>query len=306
MSETTAKGLEWLSTMSRSSAFSRLRRCNSERRYALQLRRMLREQPFEFQTMKACRAATAPGPDLPGRADCSRRAALVQQAPREARRNPRRERISIDHDTAFEALGPQRTMPARTTGGLGRQPGSRQRRRYRNLAYSEQNAEARPLATAAICIPRTRWGHDPLVPEEGTTDIGDAAHTIMSASAPSLGYIDAEVAVSGWPWWDIRGIGNHLRHAHDRLDASGRPFTRMLAGHYPSGYPVRATMKSMRKAWERIRDALEGNMRQQITKLGFLFSVTVAVVGLGAFVSGNNLLFLLLAALLATLLISGF
>jgi uncharacterized protein (DUF58 family) len=65
-------------------------------------------------------------------------------------------------------------------------------------------------------------------------------------------------------------------------------------------------MKGMRKLWERIRDTLEGNMRQQITKLGFLFSVTVAVVGLAAFISANNLLFLLLAALLATMLISGF
>lgn len=65
-------------------------------------------------------------------------------------------------------------------------------------------------------------------------------------------------------------------------------------------------MKAMRRAWERIREALEGNMRQQITKLGFVFSLTVALVGLAAFVSGNNLLFLLLAALLATLLISGF
>ena len=35
-------------------------------------------------------------------------------------------------------------------------------------------------------------------------------------------------------------------------------------------------------------------------------AVTVAVVGLAAFVSGNNLLFLLFAALLATMLISGF
>jgi uncharacterized protein (DUF58 family) len=62
----------------------------------------------------------------------------------------------------------------------------------------------------------------------------------------------------------------------------------------------------MKKAWQRLRDALEGNMRQQITRLGFFFSVTVALVGLAAFVSGNNLLFLLLAALLATMLISGF
>ena len=62
----------------------------------------------------------------------------------------------------------------------------------------------------------------------------------------------------------------------------------------------------MSALWARLREALEGNMRQQITKLGLLFSVTVALVGLAAFVSANNLLFLLLAALLATMLISGF
>jgi len=62
----------------------------------------------------------------------------------------------------------------------------------------------------------------------------------------------------------------------------------------------------MKRAWERLRNALEGNMRQQITRLGFFFTVMVAVVGLAAFVSGNNLLFLLLAALLSTMLISGF
>ncbi|MBC8166400.1 MAG: DUF58 domain-containing protein [Bryobacteraceae bacterium] len=61
------------------------------------------------------------------------------------------------------------------------------------------------------------------------------------------------------------------------------------------------------KEWgQKIRAALEGSMRQQITKLGFYFSVTVALVGLAAFASGNNLLFLLLAALLSTMLISGF
>lgn len=47
-------------------------------------------------------------------------------------------------------------------------------------------------------------------------------------------------------------------------------------------------------------------MRQQITRTGLLFSLTVALVGLAAFASANNLLFLLLAALLATMLISGF
>jgi uncharacterized protein (DUF58 family) len=59
--------------------------------------------------------------------------------------------------------------------------------------------------------------------------------------------------------------------------------------------------------WVRqLRERLEGNMRQQITRLGLAFSVTVAIVGVAAFVSGNNLLFLLLAALVATMLISGF
>lgn len=57
---------------------------------------------------------------------------------------------------------------------------------------------------------------------------------------------------------------------------------------------------------KRLRDLLEDNMRQQVTKLGFVVTLAVVLVGLAAFVSGNNLLFLLLAALLATLLISGF
>jgi uncharacterized protein (DUF58 family) len=47
-------------------------------------------------------------------------------------------------------------------------------------------------------------------------------------------------------------------------------------------------------------------MRQHVTKLGFLFTVTILLVGIAAFISANNLLFLLLASLLATFLISGF
>jgi hypothetical protein len=62
----------------------------------------------------------------------------------------------------------------------------------------------------------------------------------------------------------------------------------------------------MRDMWRRIRETFEESMRQQITALGFVFTITVVLVGLAAFVSGNNLLFLLLAALLSTLLISGF
>jgi len=62
----------------------------------------------------------------------------------------------------------------------------------------------------------------------------------------------------------------------------------------------------MRSLWQRIREAFEDNMRQQVTWLGFVFTLTALLIGLAAFASGNNLLFLLLAALLATLLISGF
>jgi uncharacterized protein (DUF58 family) len=67
-----------------------------------------------------------------------------------------------------------------------------------------------------------------------------------------------------------------------------------------------AGLREMKELWRKIREGLEGTVRQQITKLGFFFSVTVALVGLAAFVSGNNLLFLLLAALISTMLISGF
>jgi hypothetical protein len=62
----------------------------------------------------------------------------------------------------------------------------------------------------------------------------------------------------------------------------------------------------MREFWRRIRESFEESMRQQITALGFVFTLIVVMVGLAAFVSANNLLFLLLAALLSTLLISGF
>jgi uncharacterized protein (DUF58 family) len=62
----------------------------------------------------------------------------------------------------------------------------------------------------------------------------------------------------------------------------------------------------MRQLWHRIREAFEDSLRQQVTRLGFVFTLIVVMVALAAFASGNNLLFLIEAALLATLLISGF
>ncbi len=51
---------------------------------------------------------------------------------------------------------------------------------------------------------------------------------------------------------------------------------------------------------------MEGGTRQQITRAGLVFTLTILLVGMAAFASANNLLFLLVASLLATLLISGF
>ena len=47
-------------------------------------------------------------------------------------------------------------------------------------------------------------------------------------------------------------------------------------------------------------------MRYKITRGGLLFSFAIVVVGVGAVISANNLLFLIVAAMLATLLVSGF
>ncbi len=58
--------------------------------------------------------------------------------------------------------------------------------------------------------------------------------------------------------------------------------------------------------WRRIRSGLESAMRQQVTLGGILFTLALLMVALAAFASANNLLFLLLAAMLATLLISNF
>ena len=58
--------------------------------------------------------------------------------------------------------------------------------------------------------------------------------------------------------------------------------------------------------WLRIRRELHSNVRYRVTRAGVLYVLTTLLLGLAAFFSANNLLFLLLAAMLATLLISGF
>src|SRR5437763_6274640 len=62
----------------------------------------------------------------------------------------------------------------------------------------------------------------------------------------------------------------------------------------------------MREWWNRLRAAWTAGLRQQITRAGMAYTATMAIVGLAAFLSANNLLFLILAAMLSTLLVSGF
>ncbi|MEO7146249.1 MAG: DUF58 domain-containing protein [Bryobacteraceae bacterium] len=57
--------------------------------------------------------------------------------------------------------------------------------------------------------------------------------------------------------------------------------------------------------WARLRAAVESSVRQQVTRAGLLYTFTIILVAMAAFASANNLLFLILAAMLATLLVSG-
>ncbi len=58
--------------------------------------------------------------------------------------------------------------------------------------------------------------------------------------------------------------------------------------------------------WRKIGAWFDLGVRQQITRAGLLYCAVCAVVALAAFASANNLLFLILAAMLSTMLVSGF
>lgn len=68
---------------------------------------------------------------------------------------------------------------------------------------------------------------------------------------------------------------------------------------------MKRTLRNLRRLWGYLVRWRSG-VRHQITWSGFVFTLLIVLVGLGAFASANNLLFLLLAALLSTLLVSGF
>ena len=58
--------------------------------------------------------------------------------------------------------------------------------------------------------------------------------------------------------------------------------------------------------WQRITGPWTQGLRQRITRAGVGYVATLAVVTLAAFLSANNLLFLILAAMFSTFLVSGF
>jgi uncharacterized protein with HEPN domain len=69
---------------------------------------------------------------------------------------------------------------------------------------------------------------------------------IISEAATKLG-AEAEVLCPGQPWADIRGIGNHLRHAYDAINPS-------VVWH-----AIREELPALRRACE---DALKGGLRR--------------------------------------------
>lgn len=67
-----------------------------------------------------------------------------------------------------------------------------------------------------------------------------------------------------------------------------------------------AEKNTLRRRWRRLRAWFRARIRERVTRTGTVYITAVALVGLSAFLSANNLLFLLLAAMLATLLVSNF
>jgi uncharacterized protein (DUF58 family) len=61
----------------------------------------------------------------------------------------------------------------------------------------------------------------------------------------------------------------------------------------------------MKQLWKKYGHLFEAGLRHQVTRSGLVFTALILMVGLAAFISANNLLFLLLAAMMSTLMISG-
>jgi uncharacterized protein with HEPN domain len=58
-----------------------------------------------------------------------------------------------------------------------------------------------------------------LAADRKTLDAVERCLQRISEAAIRLGEVKAEQLMPGQPWQDIRGIGNHLRHAYSALDS---------------------------------------------------------------------------------------
>src|SRR5258708_4268205 len=58
--------------------------------------------------------------------------------------------------------------------------------------------------------------------------------------------------------------------------------------------------------WRRLRSLWPGALRQQVTRTGMVYAFATIVIATAAFLSANDLLFLVSAAMIAVLGVSGF
>jgi uncharacterized protein (DUF58 family) len=61
----------------------------------------------------------------------------------------------------------------------------------------------------------------------------------------------------------------------------------------------------VRDLWRKLRETFSGRIRYKITRVGLFFAGSIVLVGAAAVLTGNNLLYLIVAAMMATLLVSG-
>ena len=98
------------------------------------------------------------------------------------------------------------------------------------------------------------------------------------------------------------------RAAADPSEVSGRAAGRSIDGGESLGVVAeRSTIEpaTVRTPWRHFRAFLALRIRYKITRGGVLFTFAILLVAIGAAISANNLLFLIVAAMMATLLVSG-
>ena len=118
--------------------------------------------------------------------------------------------------------------------------------------------------------------------------------TVTPKGAQKPAYSPTDPALSRCRTW--LQVCPVVGHGSSLVPAQGGSLTLLVLCH----------REIVNKSWSRIHAALDLGTRTQVTRLGLLFTMSCVLVALAAFASANNLLFLILAAMLATLMVSGF